>query len=100
MIACIGLALCLLVCVFQTPPPTPPPTPQAAILDEAHRMKKRDGATRLALEDLSIHWLLLLSGTPVQNSMRELQVRVFACVCVCVGGWVCVWGCVRVFVCK
>ncbi|KIY92825.1 chromodomain-helicase-DNA-binding protein [Monoraphidium neglectum] len=47
---------------------------EAAILDEAHRLKSRSSATRLALEDLNIHWLLLLSGTPVQNNMKELQV--------------------------
>lgn len=43
-------------------------------MDEAHRLKSRNSATRGALEDLNIHWRLLLSGTPVQNNMRELQV--------------------------
>lgn len=56
------------------PRPGPHLSPQAAILDEAHRLKSRSSATRLALEDLNIHWLLLLSGTPVQNNMKELQV--------------------------
>ena len=48
--------------------------PQAAVLDEAHRLKGRTSATRAAIESLDVHWRLLLSGTPVQNNMRELQV--------------------------
>jgi hypothetical protein len=47
---------------------------QALILDEAHRLKSRTSATRAALLELPVHWWLLLSGTPVQNNMRELQV--------------------------
>lgn len=46
---------------------------QALILDEAHRLKSRTSATRAALLELPVHWWLLLSGTPVQNNMRELQ---------------------------
>jgi len=38
-------------------------------------MKSRNSATRGAVEELDVHWMLLLSGTPVQNNMRELQVR-------------------------
>ncbi|WIA09219.1 hypothetical protein OEZ85_008629 [Tetradesmus obliquus] len=45
----------------------------ALILDEAHRLKSRTSATRAALLELPVHWWLLLSGTPVQNNMRELQ---------------------------
>jgi hypothetical protein len=55
-------------------PQTPACPPQAAVLDEAHRLKSRTSATRQALEELNIHWRLLLSGTPVQNNMKELQV--------------------------
>jgi hypothetical protein len=47
---------------------------QALILDEAHRLKSRTSATCAALLELPVHWWLLLSGTPVQNNMRELQV--------------------------
>lgn len=57
------IALCLL-----------PVSCQALILDEAHRLKSRTSATRAALLELPVHWWLLLSGTPVQNNMRELQV--------------------------
>ena len=46
---------------------------KAAVLDEAHRLKSRTSATRLALDEMQVRWHLLLSGTPVQNSMRELQ---------------------------
>jgi hypothetical protein len=56
----------------QTKPP-PPHKKQAAVLDEAHRLKSRTSATRLALDEMQVKWHLLLSGTPVQNSMRELQ---------------------------
>jgi hypothetical protein len=66
---------------------------QALILDEAHRLKSRTSATRAALLELHVRWLLLLSGTPVQNNMSELQVWVVCvrlCVRVCV--CVCVWG--------
>jgi len=48
---------------------------QALIVDEAHRLKNSKSATRLALQELSVRWLLMLSGTPVQNNMKELQVR-------------------------
>lgn len=47
---------------------------QALIVDEAHRLKNQKSATRLALQELSVKWLLMLSGTPVQNNMKELQV--------------------------
>eukprot|EP00879_Flechtneria_rotunda_P026353 GHRR01028095.1.p2 GENE.GHRR01028095.1~~GHRR01028095.1.p2 ORF type:complete len:108 (+),score=33.83 GHRR01028095.1:957-1280(+) len=49
------------------------------MLDEAHRLKSRTSITRAALCELDVHWWLLLSGTPVQNNMKELQV-------VCCGG--------------
>jgi superfamily II DNA or RNA helicase len=47
---------------------------QALIVDEAHRLKNQKSATRLALQEMSYKWLLMLSGTPVQNNMKELQV--------------------------
>lgn len=47
---------------------------QALIVDEAHRLKNQKSATRLALQEMSVKWLLMLSGTPVQNNMKELQV--------------------------
>jgi hypothetical protein len=50
------------------------PSCQALIVDEAHRLKNQKSATRLALQEMSIKWLLMLSGTPVQNNMKELQV--------------------------
>ena len=42
------------------------------IIDEAHRMKTVGSSTRTAIADLDMGWLLLLTGTPVQNNMREL----------------------------
>jgi len=42
------------------------------IIDEAHRMKGINGATRAVVAGMSIAWLLLLTGTPVQNNMREV----------------------------
>lgn len=47
-------------------------------------MKSQKSATRQALQDMSMRWLLMLSGTPVQNNMRELQVGVWVCGC---GSW-------------
>lgn len=45
---------------------------ETVIIDEAHRMKTVGSSTRTAIANLSIDWLLLLTGTPVQNNMREL----------------------------
>jgi superfamily II DNA or RNA helicase len=45
---------------------------ESVIIDEAHRMKTVGSSTRGAIADLDIGWLLLLTGTPVQNNMREL----------------------------
>ncbi|KAH7617240.1 putative Chromodomain-helicase-DNA-binding protein 7 [Nannochloris sp. 'desiccata'] len=42
------------------------------IIDEAHRMKTVGSSTRTAIAELDMGWLLLLTGTPVQNNMREL----------------------------
>ncbi|GLC56571.1 hypothetical protein PLESTB_001122300 [Pleodorina starrii] len=44
----------------------------AAVFDEAHRLKGINSATRAAVEDMDIEWLLLLTGTPIQNNMLEL----------------------------
>ena len=45
---------------------------ETIIIDEAHRMKTVGSATRAAISTLDTSWLLLLTGTPVQNNMREL----------------------------
>jgi SNF2 family DNA or RNA helicase len=45
---------------------------ESVIIDEAHRMKTVGSATRGAIAELDMGWLLLLTGTPVQNNMREL----------------------------
>ncbi|KAK9815748.1 hypothetical protein WJX72_008847 [[Myrmecia] bisecta] len=42
------------------------------IIDEAHRMKSTTAATRQVIDRMDITWLLLLTGTPVQNNIREL----------------------------
>lgn len=44
----------------------------SVIIDEAHRLKSTGSATRQAVQGLHVEWLLLLTGTPVQNNMREL----------------------------
>lgn len=40
--------------------------------DEAHRLKDKDGMTRGLVEQLDKDFLLLLTGTPVQNNVGEL----------------------------
>ncbi|KAL3151223.1 hypothetical protein ABBQ38_013064 [Trebouxia sp. C0009 RCD-2024] len=45
---------------------------ETVIIDEAHRLKNTTSDTRAAVAGMSIQWLLLLTGTPVQNNMREL----------------------------
>lgn len=40
--------------------------------DEAHRLKDKDGMTRGLVEELDKDFLLLLTGTPVQNNVGEL----------------------------
>lgn len=45
---------------------------ETIVVDEAHRMKGTTSATRNAIANCSYGWLLLLSGTPVQNNMKEL----------------------------
>lgn len=62
---------------------------QALILDEAHRLKSRQSATRGALLELPVRWKLLLTGTPVQNNMSELQVRAGVRACMALHGCSC-----------
>ncbi|KAL0045080.1 hypothetical protein WJX82_007731 [Trebouxia sp. C0006] len=45
---------------------------ETVIIDEAHRLKNTTSDTRAAVAGMTIQWLLLLTGTPVQNNMREL----------------------------
>ncbi|CAK0786707.1 hypothetical protein CVIRNUC_009921 [Coccomyxa viridis] len=42
------------------------------IADEAHRFKSVSGQTRSVITRMDVMWKLLLTGTPVQNSMEEL----------------------------
>ena len=57
-------------------PPTPLPTWQGivwrtAIIDEAHRMKSTGSSTRSAIQDMTIDWLLLLTGAaPCRHARR------------------------------
>ncbi|KAG2440284.1 hypothetical protein HXX76_004395 [Chlamydomonas incerta] len=44
----------------------------AAVFDEAHKLKGLNSSTRATVEELDIRWLLLLTGTPIQNNMTEL----------------------------
>lgn len=45
---------------------------ETMIIDEAHRMKGTKGATRTIIADIPCQWILLLTGTPVQNNVKEL----------------------------
>ena len=48
----------------------------AVVVDEAHRLKTTTAACRGVLTDMQagglVRWLLLLTGTPIQNNMKEL----------------------------
>lgn len=41
-------------------------------MDEAHRLKSTTAQIRESIAALDIQWLLLMTGTPVQNNVREL----------------------------
>ena len=43
-----------------------------AVIDEGHRLKNSEGSTSKLLREVHINFRLLLSGTPVQNNIREL----------------------------
>ncbi|KAI8926863.1 SNF2 family N-terminal domain-containing protein [Entophlyctis helioformis] len=43
------------------------------VVDEAHRLKNRDSLLHQSLANLNIRHCLLLTGTPVQNNLAELQ---------------------------
>lgn len=45
---------------------------QTVVVDEAHRLKSTTAQIRESIAALDIHWLLLMTGTPVQNNVREL----------------------------
>ena len=45
---------------------------QAMVLDEAHRLKDVNSATSVALRTYYTQWMLMLTGTPVQNNLSEL----------------------------
>lgn len=45
---------------------------ETMIIDEAHRMKGTKGATRSAIAEIPCQWILLLTGTPIQNNIQEL----------------------------
>ena len=43
-----------------------------AVFDEGHRLKNPEGMTNTLLRELRSHFRVILSGTPVQNNLREL----------------------------
>ena len=49
------------------------------VADEAHRLKAIDSFTSIALRQYRIKWLLMLTGTPVQNDLKEARCN--ACLC-------------------
>ncbi|CEF98466.1 Helicase, C-terminal [Ostreococcus tauri] len=42
------------------------------VVDEAHKMKDVNSQTTIAVTSLRYDWLLLLTGTPIQNNIKEL----------------------------
>ncbi|KAG1680184.1 hypothetical protein FOA52_000297 [Chlamydomonas sp. UWO 241] len=44
----------------------------AGVFDEAHKLKGINSSTRAAVQELSVAWKLLLTGTPIQNNLSEL----------------------------
>ncbi|CAM4431668.1 chromodomain-helicase-DNA-binding protein 1-like [Caretta caretta] len=44
----------------------------ALVVDEAHRLKNQNSLLHKTLSEFSVGFSLLLTGTPVQNSLREL----------------------------
>lgn len=45
---------------------------QVCVLDEAHRIKNEKGSVRHSLDRVRCNMRLLLTGTPLQNSLKEL----------------------------
>jgi SNF2 family DNA or RNA helicase len=44
------------------------------VADEAHRLKALDSFTSIAMRnDYRFNWLLMLTGTPVQNNLQEAR---------------------------
>jgi chromodomain-helicase-DNA-binding protein 7 len=42
------------------------------VVDEAHKLKDVNSQTTQSVMDIPYEWLLLLTGTPIQNNVREL----------------------------
>ena len=42
------------------------------VVDEAHKLKDVNSQTTQAVMDIGYDWLLLLTGTPIQNNVKEL----------------------------
>ncbi|KAI1899825.1 hypothetical protein AGOR_G00065750 [Albula goreensis] len=42
------------------------------VVDEAHRLKNQNSLLRRALTEFSVHFKVLLTGTPIQNSLQEV----------------------------
>eukprot|EP00854_Cymbomonas_tetramitiformis_P006879 gene6879-8213_t len=45
---------------------------QAIVVDEAHRLKDLNSQTTMSITALDYKWALLLTGTPIQNNVKEL----------------------------
>jgi superfamily II DNA or RNA helicase len=45
---------------------------RAVVVDEAHALKNRESQLQLALQTMRYDFLLLLTGTPLQNDVKEL----------------------------
>ena len=71
-------------------------TPDVLIMDEGHQATNPETATYAALSDLKTKRKIILTGTPLQNNLREYAVCfLFWCIGLCVCVWVseCVCAC-------
>ena len=45
---------------------------EALVVDEGHRLKNIESATTQSILSMQYDWLLMLTGTPIQNNIKEL----------------------------
>lgn len=51
---------------------------KACIFDEGHQLKNSESKKYKDLMDIKVQWRCLLTGTPLQNNLQELVVRICA----------------------
>ena len=45
---------------------------EALVVDEGHRLKNIENATTRSILSMKYDWMLMLTGTPIQNNVKEL----------------------------